>query len=73
MSNQYLKKWFGEPNLLFAFLTKYHGSLNHPSRANGDFHEQIFACDCKNSGETLGSNQLQPQYPMAKLNWLTFS
>ena len=30
----------------------HHGSLNNPSRANGDFREQIFARDCNNSGET---------------------
>ena len=39
-------------NLLYVFLTKYHGSLNNPSRANGHFREQIFARDCNNSGET---------------------
>ena len=38
------------PNLLYGFLTKYYGSLNNPSR--GDFHGQIFARDCNESGET---------------------
>ena len=38
-------------NLLCGFLTKYHGSLN-PSRAIGDFREQIFAHDFNNSGDT---------------------
>ena len=47
-----LKKWFEVPNLLYGFLTKYHGSLNNPSQANGDYREQIFARDCNNSGET---------------------
>ena len=47
-----LKKWFKFPNRLSRFLTKYHGSLNNPFRANGDFCEQIFACDFNNSGET---------------------
>ena len=46
------KKWFKAPNLLYGLLTKYHGSLNNPSRANGDSREQIFARDCNNSGET---------------------
>ena len=45
-------KLFKERNLLYGFLTKYHGSINNPSRANGDFREQIFARDCNNSGET---------------------
>ena len=47
MSGQYWKKWFKE-----SLLTKYHSSLNNPSRANGDFCEQIFARDCYNSRET---------------------
>ena len=51
-SGQYWWKWFEVPNLFNGFLTKYHGSLNNPSQANGDFREQIFACDCNNSGET---------------------
>ena len=46
------KKWFEVPNLFHGFLTKYHGSLNNPSRANVDFREQIFARDCNYSGET---------------------
>ena len=46
-----LKKCFEEPNQLYGFLTKYHGSLNNPSRANSDFREQIFAPDCNKSGE----------------------
>ena len=44
-----IRKWFEEPNLLYGFLTKYHGSLNNPSRAKGDFHTNG---DCDNSGET---------------------
>ena len=42
------------PSLLHVFSTKYHGSWNNPSRANGDFCDQIFACDCNSSGETKG-------------------
>ena len=33
-------------------MTKYHGSVNNPLRANGDFRQQIFAGDCNSSGET---------------------
>ena len=40
------KKGFEVPNPLDVFSTKYHGSLNNPSRANGDLCEQIFARDC---------------------------
>jgi len=29
-----------------------HGSPNNSFQGNGDFHEQIFACDWDNSGET---------------------
>ena len=39
-------------NLLYGLLAKYHGSLNNPSRANGDLAKQIFAHDCNKSGET---------------------
>ena len=46
------KKLLEVQNLLYGLLTKYHGSLNNPLRANGDFCEQIFAHDCNNSGET---------------------
>ena len=46
------KKWFEVPNLLHGFLTKYHRSLNNPSRPNSDFREQIFSDDFNNSGET---------------------
>ena len=51
------KKCFEERNLSYGFLTKYHGSLNNPSRANGDFREQIFARHCNNSGETEEVNK----------------
>ena len=44
--------WFEEPYLLYGFLTKCHGSLNNPLRANGDFRKQISARDRNNSGET---------------------
>ena len=52
LSGQYWKEWIEEPNSLYGFLTKYNGSLNNASRANGDFWEQIFARDFNNSGET---------------------
>ena len=52
MSGQYWKKWFKKQNLLYGFLKKCNGSLNNPSRANGDFREQIYARDSNNSGET---------------------
>ena len=52
LSGQYWKEWIEEPNSLYGFLTKYNGSLNNASRANGDFWEQIFARECNNSGET---------------------
>ena len=44
------KKWFEDANILNDFLTRYLGSLNNSSGANGDVHVQILACDC--SGET---------------------
>ena len=52
MSGQNWKKWREVPNLSYGFLTIYQGSLNNPSRANGDFRKQIFARDSNNSGET---------------------
>ena len=33
-------------------MTEYYGSLNNLWQVNGDFHEQIFARYCNNSGET---------------------
>ena len=46
MSGEYLKSRLNnEFHYMYGFLTKYHGSLNNPSRANGDFREQIFARD----------------------------
>ena len=42
---------FKVPNINGS-LTKYHGSLNDPLRANGDFCNQMLAYNCNSSGET---------------------
>ena len=48
-----VEKMYEFQNLLLNWLlTKYHGSLNNPSRANGDFRKQICARDSNNCGET---------------------
>jgi len=46
------KEIIEDKNVLHGFLTKYLGSLNNLSGANGDFLEQIFARDCNSSRET---------------------
>ena len=35
---------------VYCYLTKYRGSLNNLSRANGDFREQIFAREIIKTG-----------------------